>query len=511
MTQSQSAPNSTSGAIKVESNGVNAVSEADRYGKPSGLFPIWFSWNVSILGLTYGIYVYSLGLSVWQSISAGILGYLISSFLVGILAVGGPRTGLPTLTQTRFCFGYHGNKFPTLFAYISNMGWKITIITLASTTGAYLFAKLWPAAFALTNGKPTLFCIVGWFIISLALTMAVAIYGHQLIMKVEKYIAWITGFMSLIFIALILPHIHWQALGHAKSGDLLTYIGGIVMAMTMVGLGFLNYGGDFARYLPRKTPASKVIFWTTGGISLPVSILLVLGVFLADSNSALSSAAASAPIEALTDLLPFWFYIPFSIVIIISLLSAAITGVYSSGLALLALGIPASRAVTTAINALIIGFGAFYLMFISNSFLATFQSFLASIAVVIGPMGAIQLVDFKRQRDLGWNINLANKAGMGGCNGRWTALISLGLAAIIGAGLITSGDPYIAHLVGFLLTENARHSVFATANLGVIVSMFVGASIYYVLTYVMKIAHPYSNPSDSNSEIPDGQEQWVAK
>ncbi|QKJ87703.1 permease [Paramixta manurensis] len=480
-----------SGAIKVEVNGVNAVPESERYGKPSGLFPIWFSWNVSILGITYGIYVYSLGLNLWQSISAGIIGYLLSCFLVGILAVGGPRTGLPTLTQTRFCFGYQGNKFPTLFAYISNMGWKITLITLASTTGAALLAKLWPSAFALANGNPTLMCILGWFILSLALTMLVAIYGHQLIMKVEKYIAWLTGFMSIIFIFLMLPHIHWDRLEQgAAHGDLFTYIGGVVMAMTMVGLGFLNYGGDFARYLPKKTPAVGVVFWTTTGIALPVSILLILGVFLADSNPDLSAAAAQAPIASLTNLLPLWFYVPFSIVIIISLLAAAITGVYSSGLALLALGIPASRAATTTLNAVLIGFGAFYLMFISDSFLATFQSFLASISVVIGSAGAIELIDFLRQKRLGWDITLANKAGFGGRNGRWTALLALAIATVVGLGTITSNDRYIAHLVGFLLTEQTRHSVFATANLGVIVSMLVGGSVYAVLTFGLKITLP---------------------
>lgn len=110
MTQS-TANSSSSAPLKIESNGVNAVSHTDRYGDASGLFPIWFSWNVSILGLTYGIYVYSLGLSVWQSISAGIIGYLVSSFLVGILAVGGPRTGLPTLTQTRFVLGITATKY----------------------------------------------------------------------------------------------------------------------------------------------------------------------------------------------------------------------------------------------------------------------------------------------------------------------------------------------------------------------------------------------------------------
>lgn len=78
-------PKPATGALKVESNGVNYVPESERYGHASGLFPVWFSWNVSILGITYGIYVYSLGLSVWQAISAGIIGYLLSFFLVGFL------------------------------------------------------------------------------------------------------------------------------------------------------------------------------------------------------------------------------------------------------------------------------------------------------------------------------------------------------------------------------------------------------------------------------------------
>ncbi|MGS5269531.1 purine-cytosine permease family protein [Escherichia coli] len=484
MTSQVQNPSDVSGTMKVETNGVNPVSDNERYGSPAGLFPIWFSWNVSILGITYGIYVYSLGLSLWQAIVAGVVGYFLSSTLVGVLAVGGPRTGLPTLTQTRFAFGYHGNKIPTLFAYISNMGWKITIITLSSTTGAALFARLWPTVFAAENGHPTLGCLLGWFVVTLVLTMSVAIYGHQLIMKVEKYIAWLTGGMSIIFIILILPHIHWSQAGAAPDAGFLTFIGGMVMAMTMVGLGFLNYGGDFARYLPRKTAPGKVIFWTSLGISLPVSILLILGALLADSNPELSGAAASEPIAALTSFLPFWFYVPFSIVIIISLLAAAITGVYSSGLALLAMGVPASRSTTTAINAVIIAFGAFYLLFVSDSFLATFQSFLATVSVVLGSMGAIQLVDFARQKRLHWNTDMAQPAGLGGRNGRWTALLSLFVASVIGMGTITSGDPWIAHLVGFLLTAETKTSVFATANIGVVVAMLVGAALYAILTYI---------------------------
>ncbi|MFD0442853.1 cytosine permease [Streptomyces indonesiensis] len=55
----------------VESNGVNPVPDAERRGKPRGLFAVWFAWNISILGISYGIFVFGLGLNVWQTIVAG--------------------------------------------------------------------------------------------------------------------------------------------------------------------------------------------------------------------------------------------------------------------------------------------------------------------------------------------------------------------------------------------------------------------------------------------------------
>jgi purine-cytosine permease-like protein len=474
-------------AGSVELNGVNPVPDAERRGQPRGLFAIWFSWNVSILGISYGIYVFGLGLSAWQAILAGLLGYVLSSALVGILAVGGPRTGLPTLTQTRFAFGFHGNKFPTFFGYLSNLGWKVTIITLASTSGAKLFARLWPAAFADGQGKATTFAVVLWFVVVLAVTLTVAFFGHALIMKVEKWIAWVTAVMTVVFIGMIVPKIHWSALGDAANGSFGTFVGGVVLAMTIVGLGFLNYGGDFARYLPRDTQARKVIGWTTAGIVLPVAVLLILGVLLVASDSALGGAAANDPIGALTALLPLWFFIPFTLVIVVSLVAAAITGIYSSGLALLALGVPLSRATSTLINMVVIAAGAFYLLFVSNSFLATFQSFLALISVVMGTMGGIQLLDFIRQRRAGWNVDMAKRAGEGGMSGRWTALVSLAVATVVGLGLVTSSDPNIGKVVGFLLSESAKKGVIGSTNVGVVIAMAIGAALYALLTFVLKL------------------------
>lgn len=488
----------------VEANGVNPVPDSERRGKPRGLFPVWFAWNISILGVSYGIFVFGLGLNVWQTIVAGTIGYLVSAALVGILAVGGPRTGLPTLTQTRFAFGIKGNRIPAFFAYLSNMGWKVTIITLASDTGAHLFAKLWPSAFAKSDGSSTTPALALWFVIVLAVTMTVAVLGHQLIMKLEVWISWVTGVMTLAFLGFVLPKIEWSHLGEAHAGGALEFVGGIIMAMTLVGLGFLNYGGDFARYLPRKSRARGVIGWTVAGLATPVVIMLVVGALLVGGDPKLGNAAAADPIGALTALLPMWFFVPFSIVIVISLVSAAITGMYSSGLALMSVGVPLRRSATTAINATIIAAGAFYLEFVSTSFLATFQSFLSLIAVMMGSMGAIQLVDFVRQRRLGWNTAMANPRGHGGRNGRWTAIASLVVATFLGLGLVTSSDPNFAKITGFLLTQSARDGVFGASGLGIVIAMVIGAGLYALLTFGLHLDprpdHSLATDTDTDSD-----------
>ncbi len=471
--------------MSIETNGINAIPDSERYGKPSGLFPVWFSWNISIFGITCGMYVFSLGLSVWQAMLAGVLGYFLSCSLVGILAVGSVRTGLPTLAQSRLCFGIDGNRIPAFFGYVANMGWKVTMLSMASTTLADLLAHLMPFLED-AAGKPSSGCLFFSFAAVIVLTMVGAVYGYQIILKVERWIALITGIMTAIYLFFFIPQIDFSQLNSAPSGSFAAFLGGVVLAMTMVGLGFLNYGGDYSRYLPRNSSAGAVIFWTTTGIALPVSVLLILGVMLSVGNPALLEQAAHEPLAALTGILPFWFYVPFSMVIIISLISAGMTGVYSSGLALMAAGVPFSRVTTTLMNAVIIALGCFYLTFISDSFLSTFSSFLASISVIMGSWGAIEIVDLLRQRRMQWDISMADPTNGNSRAYRWSAMLSLLIATIIGLGTITSTDPYIGRITSFLLSEEAEQSTFAAANVGLVAAMISGALIYALLTFVIK-------------------------
>ena len=77
-------------------------------------------------------------------------------------------------------------------------------------------------------------------------------------------------------------------------------------------------------------------------------MLLVFGLLLAGSSASLSSAIGADPIGALTTLLPTWFLVPFAIVAVLGLVGGAVLDIYSSGLALLTLGLRIPRYVAAA-------------------------------------------------------------------------------------------------------------------------------------------------------------------
>ena len=99
---------------QIETNGVNPVPDSERYGKPADLFPIWFSWNISIFGITCGMYVFAWDFSVAQAMAAGVIviSYLVS--LVGILAVGSVRTGASDLSAIALGFRLPRQQSPHL-------------------------------------------------------------------------------------------------------------------------------------------------------------------------------------------------------------------------------------------------------------------------------------------------------------------------------------------------------------------------------------------------------------
>src|SRR6516225_4667445 len=455
--------------MQIEINGINVISDSERKGHPHDLFWPWFAANVSVLGLSYGAFVLGFGISFWQAVVVGVVGIIVSFLLCGFIAIAGKRGSAPTMVLSRAAFGVRGNKLPTVISWLLTVGWETILMILAVLAIATVFGHLgWP------SGTPTKVIAL---IVVVGLTIFGGVMGFDLIMRMQTAITVITGVLTVMFIILVAGKIHWSTVSALPGGSAQALIGGLVFMMTGFGLGWVNVAADYSRYLPRRSSSTGVASWTTFGGAVAPIVLVVFGLLLAGSSKALSASIANDPIGALTVLLPPWFLIPFAIVAVLGLIGGAVLDIYSSGLALLSLGLRVPRYVAALIDGTIMTLGAIYVVFIAHtSFLVQFEGFLITLGVPIAAWCGIMLADIMlRHRDYA-ERDLFTPSGRYG-DIRWFPVGVIVVGTVLGWGLVTNLNASWLTWQGYLLGPfglGGKGGAWAFANLGVLVALVFG-------------------------------------
>jgi purine-cytosine permease-like protein len=219
-----------------------------------------------------------------------------------------------------------------------------------------------------------------------------------------------------------------------------------------------------------------VVWWTTFGSSVAPVFLFVFGLLLAGSSQSLSSSIGNDPIGALTVLLPTWFLVPFVIVAVLGLIGGSVLDIYSSGLALLTLGLRAPRYVAALIDGTIMTLGAIYVVFVARNFVGQFEGFLITLGVPIAAWCGVMLADILlRRRDYS-EPELFDPAGRYG-DVRWLPVAVIVASTAIGWGLVTNGLASWLTWQGYLLGPlglGGKTGAWAFANLGVLVALAIG-------------------------------------
>ncbi|MGE5137575.1 MAG: purine-cytosine permease family protein [Gemmatimonadota bacterium] len=455
-------------ALQIEANGINVIADAERKGRPRDLFWPWFAANVSVLGLSYGSFVLGFGISFWQALIVGLAGIIVSFLLCGFIAVAGKRGSAPTMVLSRAAFGVQGNKLPAVISWLLTVGWETVLIILATLATATVFQHLgWGGG---TGTK------VAALIVVVALTIFGGVMGFDTIMRLQTGITVITAVLTIVFIVLAASRIHWHTVAALPAGSPEKLIGALVFMMTGFGLGWVNAAADYSRYLPRSSSGRGVVGWTTAGSAVAPVILLVFGLLLAGSSAKLSGAIAADPIGALTVLLPTWFLIPFAIVAVLGLVGGSVLDIYSSGLALLTLGLPVRRYVAALIDGTIMILGTVYVVFVAGDFLGQFEGFLITLGVPIAAWCGVMLADIAlRRRDYA-EPELFDAAGRyGGI--RWLPVAVVVAGTALGWGLVTNTSAQWLAWQGYLLGPlhlGGKTGAWAYANLGVLLALVLG-------------------------------------
>ncbi|HSS68644.1 MAG TPA: cytosine permease [Nocardioidaceae bacterium] len=460
-------------ALRIERNGINVISEAERKGSPRDLFWPWCASNISVLGLSYAAFVLYFGLSFWQAFFASVIGTIVSFLLVGLVSLAGKRGSAPTMALSRASFGVHGNALPSVVSYLILVGWETVLVALATLATATVFDQLgW------SSGDVTK---VIAFLIVAALIVAAGVLGFDLIMRVQRWLTYITVVMTIVYIAFTVDEVDFGKVGDLPSGNWKAQVGALVLMMTAFGLSWVNSAADYSRYLPRSASNRGVVGWTTFGGAVAPVILVVYGLLLIGSRPDLIDPIASDPIGALATLLPDGFLLIYVVVAVAGLIAGAILDIYSSGLTLLTLGVPVPRWQAALLDGILMIIGAIYIVWIADDFLGPFMGFLITLGVPITSWCGIFLADLAlRRRDYDDAALFDPNGKYGSVN--WVSVVLMAASTVIGWGLVVNTakgfkwEGYLLDPIGL----GGKDGAWAFANLGVAFAFILSFAGYYL-------------------------------
>lgn len=365
----------------VEARSIDWVPLAERGGKVSSLFPLWFMSNANLTTLATGMLGAALGATLGVSLFAIVLGAAIGTIFTAFHSAQGPQLGLPQMIQSRAQFGYRGVALICAVVVFSIVGFNMFNQMLASdvlvtTTGIEL-PNLW---YGLISGSALL----------------LAIFGYHWIHRTQKVLTWLFlatfGIFSVASLILLpIDPAAWSFADFSWPGFLVQFGGAAAYA-----LGWAPYVSDYSRYLEPQTSPGRALFYTYTGVFVGAGWLMALGALMA------ALYADASPLEAIRQASDamlagsgFWLLL----LALPGLISVITINIYASSIELITivdsfrmvkptLGV---RVVACTVIALAAFIGA---IIATGDFLTNFGSFLVILLYVLVPWTSVNLVDY---------------------------------------------------------------------------------------------------------------------
>lgn len=250
--------------MNIEQRTIDFIPENERYGKPKDLFAVWFGANLNLTTIITGTVLVVMGMNIFWSIAAIVLGSLIGNFFVASHSAQGPKLGIPQMIQSRAQFGIFGAIIPMIFVMFIYLGFGVANTLLVTQT-------LGGATSLSTNWVIILFSLV---------SIIIAIFGYKLIHASQKLLSIssfvILGIGTVLAFLLPVPEGAWAAsqlnvpLFFLSVGIVATYV-----------LALAPYVADYSRYLPSNSSSPQVFWYSYLGLSSSTIWMMVIGAVLA--------------------------------------------------------------------------------------------------------------------------------------------------------------------------------------------------------------------------------------
>lgn len=446
----------------LEQHAIDYIPLAERRGKVWHLWPIWFAGDAHLATLAVGVIGLALGANLLWTTLAVVSGCALGTLFMALHSTQGPQLGLPQLIQSRPQFGYYGALLVWVVALVAYIGYNAFNQVLV--TGAV--RQLAGREVASNPAVMITFAV---------LAATIAAVGYHWIHRAQRWVAYVTIAMLLIFTAgagkaLQLPADAWQ-LGTFPAIPFLVQF----FAAAAYQLSWSIYVSDYSRYLPPDVSVRSSFLWTCVGAFVGGVWMMLVGTVAAAYSP---RAEISAALQAAGDAVWPGFGTALLAVAVLGLLTITTLNFYGASLALLSIADCFRRTHAGARQRLVslaVAVTAACAIALASSadFVHRFEDLLAVLLYLLTPWTAINLVDFFWVRKGHYSVReIFNPDGIyGQWNGRGLLAYTVGFVAMIpffSTGLYTGpvaallGGADISMLVG--LPVSALVYLFACRN-----------------------------------------------
>ena len=343
-------------------------------------FALWGNIGVSLLGPAYAFYVLLPGdgtvrLSLVAAFVAVVVGSLLGTVPIGLVALAGARSGAPSMVLMRGLFGAKLSYLPTVLNLLQCLGWGVfEIVVIADATEQLLPWDIhWP-----------------YVVVAGVLTTAMALRPLGMIRTLRRYALVAVAISSVYFLVQLLRH-PLPSLTHGTWDTFWPAVDGVLAA----AISFVPLAADYTRHSRSTKGAFAGSFI---GYSVTQILYYVLGL-LAFSTVLGNYSGDNGPVFAAFIAVPLG-WLPFAILVLREL-DESFINVYSTAVSVQNLRSMADRRVLAVIIGTIATLGALVLNLGED-----YQSFLGLIGSVFVPLSAVFAVDyFLSGRDRTWDVS----------------------------------------------------------------------------------------------------------
>ncbi|MGP8035224.1 MAG: purine-cytosine permease family protein [Steroidobacteraceae bacterium] len=372
----QSSPDKSS---RIEQHTIYQIPLDERHGKAHQLFTLWFGANLNVLTVVTGALATTIfHQSFLSAVLAILVGNLIGTIFMALHAAQGPRLGVPQMVQSRGQFGARGAGFVVVLVAFMYVGYAGT----AFVTGGQSLHFILPAL----NEHAAIIAIG-------AISLAGAIYGHDVIHFCTRMMTYVSGsalllcYVWLLFITPLPGHFLTQGSFSAVGFFKMVSMGALWQ------IGYAPYVSDYSRYLPPES-GPRQAFWscywgTTLGAVLPMILGAMIGPAVTDGNVITAIAQLAGPVS-----------LPVTILLAPGVAVAGAICLYGGALAMITLGhtlVPGWRITPRARIAIATGIFVLALLISiagAANFLSLYSHFNELLLYLLVPWTAVNLIDY---------------------------------------------------------------------------------------------------------------------